>query len=182
MNIWSRFTTFALAGIIVAITAGGIYYFTLKQQLHAAERRPALTVGGKFPAFSGVDVLGMKWEPGKDARCRVIRITEDSCPYCGKDKPEYAKILAAARRASCEVIEIAPRGNGMAYEPRSGVVQIKFVDTDVGGVLHPFITPQTVIVDGDWTVKANRRGIYDRRAVARSLAVLDAYAVQEISH
>lgn len=175
MNAWSRLATCGLAGVFIINAAATVGYFVLHWQLHKAQPRASLTVGEKFPFLSGVDVRGEKWEP-QDARCRVIRITDDSCSFCNRDKPSYGAILEVASRASCEVIEVAPQAGGLAYEPHPGVVQLKFVDSDVGSVLYPFVTPQTIIVDQNWTVKMTRRGMFDGRSLASAMEALRALA------
>lgn len=93
-----------------------------------------------------------------------------------RDKPSYEKVLQAARAASCEIIELAPTAGKMSEDNRPGVVQLKFVDVDVGAVLAPFATPQTVILDANWAQKFNRRGAFDDKALAENLSVLTAIA------
>ena len=139
-----------------------------------------MEMGAGVPAFSGVDVGGAKWE-SKGAPCRVIRITDDHCAFCKKDKPSYAKLVEAARRSSCEVIEVAPRAGSMAYDPRPGIVQLKFVDADLGSVVGSFVTPQTVIVDKDWKLLANRRGIFDEKSLNSTVALLESVAAGKTS-
>jgi hypothetical protein len=140
--------------------------------VQSAKPQPVLAVGKEFPLFSGVDIQGDKWAP-RDAPCRLIRIADDRCAYCKKDQPSYDKVLDAARHAACEIIEMAPQAGGMAYDPRPGVVQLKFIDVDVGSVLFPFVTPQTVILDRNWSVRMTKRGIFNDQSLASSLALLE---------
>ena len=172
MKVWSRIATWSLVGLITANVAGAACYIVLQKQLLRSRRpQPSLAVGEQFPAFSGVDVRGARWE-SKNPPCRVIRIADDSCAYCKKDKPSYEKFVDAARRASCEVVEMSPRAGGMADNPRPGIVQLKYVDADVGAPLFPFVTPQTIILDRDWSVKWTRRGIFDDKSLAASISLL----------
>jgi hypothetical protein len=173
MKGWSTIATWGLAGFMALNIAGTGYYFYLKQQTVKTREPQVVELGSQFPAFSGVEVGGAKWAAA-DAPCRVIRVTDDNCAYCKKDQPNYTKVLAAARQASCEVIEVAPRAGSMSVDPRPGVVQLKFVDADIGSVLAPFATPHTVILGRDWTLKWNRRGMMDDKALASGLAAINA--------
>jgi hypothetical protein len=175
MKIWSRIAGWGLAGLITLNIAGTAYYFVLQQQIRQVQPKPSMVVGDHFPPLSGTDVQGVKWWAG-NAPCRVVRIADDRCPYCEKDKPSYEKLVDAAQRTSCEVIEIAPQAGGMAYDPRPGVVQLKYVDADVGSALYPFATPQTIILDRDWSVRMTRRGMFDEQSLASTLALLETFS------
>lgn len=175
MKNWSRIAGWGLAGLITLNIAGAAYYFVLQSQIRGAQPKPSMVAGSIFPEFSGTDVMGSKWTAGA-APCRVIRITDDRCPYCEKDKPSYEKLVEAARNTSCEVIELAPQAGGMAHDPRPGVVQLKYVDADVGSVLYPFATPQTIILDRDWSVRMTRRGMFDEQSLASTLALLETFS------
>lgn len=168
---WSRLGAWTLLGLMVINVGGTAVHFLLNARAEKLRAPRVIGTGSSFPAFSGVDIHGVAWR-AKDAPCRVIRITDDNCAFCKKDKPAYASFVEAARRASCEVIEIAPMAGKMAADPRPGVVQLKFVDADIGSVVAPFATPQTVIVDGSWNLKWNRRGIFDDLSLADGMAVL----------
>jgi hypothetical protein len=175
MKKWSKIASMALVALIAINIAATAYYFVQIRQIRQAKPRASLAESRKFPMFSGIDLKGSKWKAG-DAPCRVIRITDDHCAFCKKDKPSYEKIIAAARNASCEIIEMAPNAGAMAYDPRPGIVQLKFVDSDIGSVLYPFVTPQTIILDRDWTVKMTRRAIFDEKSLAAGLAILGSWS------
>jgi hypothetical protein len=64
----------------------------------------------------------------------------------------------------------------MAYDPRPGVVQLKYVDADIGSALFPFVTPQTIILDADWSVRMTRRGVFDESSLASSIALLGTFS------
>lgn len=168
---WSKLGARALVGLMALnITAATCYFFL--QERTRKVRQPVVTdVGSAFPSFSGVDVTGVRWEAG-DVPCRVIRVTDDNCSYCQKDKPSYRAFLDAAKGASCEIIELSPKAGHMAEDPRPGVVQLKFVDADVGSALSPFVTPHTVILDNSWSMKWNRRGVFDQESLAAAIAVV----------
>src|SRR5690606_31447194 len=171
MTKWSRVAAWTLVGLMITNIASAACYFILQKELRQTREPPPAVMGSVFPVFSGVDVQGQKWE-SHDAPCHVLRITDDSCSFCKKDKPSYDAFLDAARQASCEIIELAPRAGGMTYYPRPGVVQLKFVDADVGAALFPFATPHTVILDRKWTLQSSRRGIFDEKSLASSVALL----------
>lgn len=151
--------------------AGTISFIVLKGLVREARPQSSLTDGDTFPRLFGVDVNGNAWEPS-DVPCRLVRITDDQCSYCKRDKPSYEKVLDAARQASCEIIEVAPKAGGMAYDPRPGIVQLKFVGGDIGSALYPFVTPQTIILDRDWTVKMTKRGVFDEDSLSDGLKLL----------
>lgn len=177
MKKWQlRIATWGLVAFAIVNISGTVAFFVLQEKVRTARRQPSLTEGAVFPAFSGVDVQGVSWESG-DVPCRIIRITDDNCEFCKTDKPFYGQVLDAARRASCELIELAPRAGGMAHDPRGGVVQLKFVDTDIGSLLFPFATPQTIIVDQDWRVRMTNRGVLNEMSVARAIALLREISV-----
>jgi hypothetical protein len=171
MKRQSKILVSVAVGITLANIAGAASYFVLKREVMQAQAGSALRVGETFSAFSGIDVNGVKWTP-RDSPCRVIRVSDDNCSYCKQDQPSYDSILSMAVAASCEVIEMAPKAGTLAYDPRPGVVQIKYVDTDVGEALFPFVTPQTIILDHDWKVWMNRRGMYDEESLADAIMLL----------
>jgi thiol-disulfide isomerase/thioredoxin len=175
MKIWSRISTCALTGLIAANVGAAASHFVLNNKIQNAKPEAQLTEHNRLPFKSGVDVRGVKWE-ARDTPCRIVRIADDHCPYCKKDKPSYEKLVDAARRASCEIIEIAPQANGMAYDPRPDIVQLKFVDADIGEMLWPFATSQTIILDRDWSVKMTHRGTFDDRSLTDSLALLGSFS------
>ncbi len=172
-SIWSGVFKYALIGVMTINIAGTAWYLVQRNQLRGLQKPPASVEGSKFPAFAGVDLKGVKWQP-QDAPCRVVRITDDDCVYCMKDKPAYTTILDAARAASCEIIEMSPRAGRMAEDKRPGVVQLKFVDTNIAPAIFPFATPQTLILNRDWVVDWSRRGILDEKALALGLSALRA--------
>lgn len=176
MNGLLKAASWAVAGLVVVNACAGVGYLLVERQLESA-RRPAMSaIGGKFPAFSGVDVSGQRWV-ATDAPCRIVRVTADSCEFCGIDKPAYEALLDVAREARCEVIELSPRAGQMARNERLAVVQLSFVDTDLGSVLAPFVAPQTIILDGAWTMKWIGRGMFSENTLASSMATVRSLAV-----
>jgi hypothetical protein len=173
MRRWSLVVSWLLVGATILNIAGVATYFLLKEEIRQAKPRPTLRRGDSFPRFSGIDLQGLEWI-SRDAPCRVIRISDDNCSYCRQDKAFYDAILGAAAEASCEAIEIAPTAGGMAEDLRPGVVQLRFVDTDVGAVLFPFVTPQTIVLDQGWTVRKTIRGALDENSRADTIALLRA--------
>ena len=179
MKRWSSIAAWGLVVLIALNSVGTVCYFLLRGQLQTARSAQTLAEGDRFPKFSGMDVRGTSWEP-RTASCHVIRIAEDHCGYCKKDKPSYDRLLDAARRDSCEIIEIAPAADGMAYDPRPGVVQLKYVNADIGSVLFPFVTPQTIILDSNWSVKMTRRGVFNDESLASSVALLNTLSAPRV--
>ena len=171
MKDWSKIAAWGLVGIMAVNIAGAAYFIVLQRQMRGARPQATLSDDTRFPVLSGIDVRGVSWV-ASNSPCHVIRIADDHCSYCKKDKPSYDQIVKEARASSCEVIEISPQAGGLAYDPRPGIVQLKFVDADIGSVLFPFVTPQTVILDKNWTVKMTRRGVFTDQALASSVALL----------
>lgn len=160
-----------LGGMMAINAFGAAYYFVLRAQARQVRKPPVHDIETSIPSFSGVDLRGAKWDPG-DAPCRVIRVTDDDCAFCKKDRSSYAALLDVARRASCEVVEFAPKSGQLKPDSRPGVIQLKFVDADVGYFLFPFGTPHTLILDGKWALKWSRRGIFDAESLAEATALL----------
>lgn len=167
----------ALVGLMIVNLSAGAYHVHLQRATAGVKRGVPFVAGEAIPRFSGVDISGNKWSPAY-APCRVIRLTEDDCVYCKKDRPSYSALIEAALRFSCEVIELSPKAGGMTADPRKGVVQLKFVDSDVGSAMFPFLTPTTLVVDGNWVLKWGRRGMFDEVSLAEGIAALDALGGQ----
>lgn len=177
MSMRWRLATFLLAGTTAANIAGTACYFLLHETVQKATPQPTLMVGSRFPKFTGIDLQDVKWVSQDDAPCRVVRITDDDCSYCRQDRPYYDSILTEAVEASCEIIEMAPRAGGMKHDPRPGVVQLKYVDSDLAAAIFPFATPQTIVIDRDWSVRVNKRGAFDKKSLARTIALLRSISV-----
>lgn len=171
MKSIGRLAVAMLTGLIAVNIAGIAYYFNLNSQRLKVRPEPTLGEGDRMSALAGVDLQGRNWN-APDAPCHIIRITDDRCEYCAKDAPSYETIVEAARRAACGVVEISPHADGMAVDERQGVIQLKFVDGDIGGFLFPFVTPQTLVVDRSWSVRMTRRGAFDDPSLARMLTLL----------
>lgn len=177
MKGWFRFCTRAMVGLMAVNIIAAACYFLLQERVRKLRQPVVAEAGSAFPAFSGIDVAGARWK-ARDVPCRVIRVTDDKCSYCRKDKPSYAAFLDAARSASCEVIELSARAGQMAEDPRPGVVQLEFIDTDVGPALFPFATPHTVILDNAWSIQWNRRGMFDEESLEAGIAVVRELAAK----
>lgn len=162
-----------LVGLMVVNLSAGAYHIHLQRSAVGVKRGVPFTAGESIPEFSGVDISGNTWTAA-DAPCRVIRLTDDDCVYCRKDKPSYTALIEAARRSACEVIEISPKAGRMTADSRPGVVQLKFVDADVGSAIFPFLTPTTLVVDGNWKLKWGKRGVFNDKSLAEGIAALNA--------
>lgn len=128
-------------------------------------------LGEVTPIISGVEVDGSQWH-SQPASCRVIRVTEDDCQYCRSDEASYAAFRQAATQVSCEILEIAPRAGDMRKDARDGVVQLKYIDVDIGPSMFPLMTPMTFILDGNWKVKWMRRGTFSELALEDGIRAL----------
>lgn len=130
-----------------------------------------LDLGKVSRIASGVKVDGSRWH-ATPASCRIIRVTSDDCPFCRSDETAYAALRRAARQVRCEVVEIAPRAGDMKENARDGVVQLKYIDADMGASIFPLITPMTFILDGNWEVKWMRRGAFSESALEDGIRAL----------
>jgi hypothetical protein len=179
VRILSKIVTLGLIGLIALNIAGTAWYVMLQHEIRSAKPTASLAEGSKFQLLSGIDVQGAAWK-SHDASCRVIRVTDDYCAFCKKDAPSYDKIVDAARRSSCEIIEISPLAQTMAANPRSGITQLQFVSGDIGTLLYPFVTPQTIVVDKDWYVKMTKRGGFDEQSLSDALSLIAAMSVPRL--
>lgn len=164
---WRALLTVAITINVIGVV--GLHY--LNAELRAARARLAPDPNKGFPRFEGVDMEGNWWVPSGGS-CLVVRMTDDACAYCKKDAPAYESVLSAASSASCEVVEIAPNAGAVGYSPHAGIVQLKYVDSDLSQVMFPFVTPQTVILDRNWSIRLVRRGTFDRKSLATAVDVI----------
>ena len=116
------------------------------------------------------------------ASCFVIRVTADSCPYCQRDREPYTQLARQASLAGCRVIAVAPRAGQMAPNPLEPGVQLQYVDMKVGRTLNPFMTPQTIVLDGRGRMAWQRQGAMDMQDVGEALSTLDAMRKESSWH
>lgn len=128
-----------------------------------------------IPRFHGTDLVGNDWHPSA-APCRVLRLTADSCEFCVKDRPSYESLVEVARRASCEIVEVSPRVGEMAEVPRPGIVQLKYISQDLA---RPWFTPETIILDRDFSVKWSRLGVLSGKSLRDAKAVLKSLSAPQ---
>lgn len=157
----------ALATVVNVILLGG--YLSLRNAADVYNPRYA------FPEIVGIRLDGTRM-PARSAQCYVIRITADACPYCKKDQPNYSQIVRTARDVGCHVVAVAPRAGGMAPIPDQQDGQLKFVPMNLGEVLSPFLTPQTIVLDEARRVVFQRQGAFDDPALREALAVIRRFA------
>jgi hypothetical protein len=142
-------------------------YFMLRSELQAASEKPV-----SIPPLSGVELSGRHWA-SRDAPCHVLRITADECPHCKADRVSYDKLVQTAVERGCEVIEVAPRAGDLSDAHRPELVQLKYVDVDLGLAVVPYVTPHTLVLDRNWAVRWKRRGeLSDQTAIQGSNAIL----------
>lgn len=175
MKNWTKVATTALFIVMGAnvVLAGG--YLLQKRQLARDQQYSRQPGANRMPAIAGVAVSGDLWK-SSGAGCHMVRVTEDSCAYCRKDRPNYERLIETALQANCEVIEVAPRAGKLALDVRPGVVQMKFVTTDLGPAVYPFVTPQTVLLNENWEVAYIRRGMFSEQALGDATAAIRSLA------
>jgi hypothetical protein len=61
----------------------------------------------------------------------------------------------------------------------SNVVQLQFVDMNLGRVIYPFLTPQTILLDRNGRVKWQRQGSLDERSLEQGLQAIGGLRQKE---
>lgn len=166
----SRIISRALALAIAINVALGVTHLVLAHELSTHGRGETLALR------SGVTVTGERWSGVPSAPCHILRMTSDNCEFCKDDEVAYARLRAAAARSHCQVVEVAPTAGMLTEDAREGVVQLRYIDHDLGTLIEPFITPHTIILDSEQSVKWMRRGTFDQSALTEAIAEIDALA------
>lgn len=81
------------------------------------------------------------------SRCHLIRITNDSCPYCKDDYDIFRRLAERARHQSCSVVAVSPQAGRMALVPNAPYEQLRYVSLAFGRTIDSSFTPQTMIAD-----------------------------------
>jgi hypothetical protein len=171
VKCWPRIATTALLGIMLCNFALATGFFVQRRHLDHVREYSPLKGADRVPPVSGIDVNGALWQ-SKAAKCHVLRVTDDGCTFCRRDLPNYQRLIAVARDMSCEIIEIAPQAGRLGRDPRPGIVQMKYVTAALGPAVYPFVTPETVVLDKDWSVRYIRRGMFDEETLDDAIEVL----------
>jgi len=125
-----------------------------------------------FPLPSGYLLDKRYYIPSSAAPCHLIRIYAKGCQYCLLDKPLYAQLAQQAEKVGCEMVVIAPRAKEAELYNDSRVVQLQYIDMKFGQALNPFITPQTILLDGSGRVVRFEKGAMDNSSVAHAIDAL----------
>ena len=115
MRIWrigERVCRIAVVALILASVAEVIFFVALRNggSLYSAR--------DSFPVPSGY-LLDSKFMPAKAARCYLIRISSDTCPYCRLDQGRYIQVVQEAQRTGCETIILAPVSGEMKLDRKA---------------------------------------------------------------
>jgi hypothetical protein len=124
-----------------------------------------------FPALAGIGIDDARRE-GRQASCHVIRITADNCRYCAFDQTRYARFAEVAERTGCDVVSVAPFAGAMARKAGEERQQLKFVSMELGEVIYPFATPQTIVLDASRRVRWHRYGMFDDASLEEGLTLV----------
>lgn len=162
---WRAFLILGLVGVLACNAVLAAHIFALKRELYGHGLDAVVSL------ISGVRIDGERWVSSQSA-CHVIRFTADECPYCRSDEAAYAAFINAARQASCEIVELAPKAGGIRERSREGVVQLKFIDQDLGPSIFPLVTPQTIVLNRDRAVKWMRRGAFSASSLDEGITVI----------
>jgi hypothetical protein len=163
-------------GLIVALVVLSILELGL---IYALRRVSGLySAGEKFPALSGY-LLNQRFWVAPSVPCQLLRVTSDGCPYSVLDQRQYWALLQRAREAGCLTVVVAPRNGDVELNEDSNVVQLQFVDMNLGRVIYPFLTPQTILLDRNGRVKWQRQGSLDERSLEQGLQAIGGLRQKE---
>jgi hypothetical protein len=149
--------------VIVALLFGS---FAWLKQIDGVYR-----TGQTIPLGAGlaVDLTHVEVPVG---RCLLVRVTADQCPYCKQDQPQYAQLKAKALEANCGIVAVGPREGALGTSSPVDTLSLQYVDFEFGRALMPFLTPQTLVVDGSRRLLWQRQGALNDNDVSSALRTL----------
>lgn len=158
-----------LIGVLLVVNVM-LYWYVFKS------RRSSALYGDssiQFPVPDGRLRDGNRATSSRDARCYIVRVGTEHCPYCRKDHDMYAQLVLAGVRVGCRPVSLSPTA---AQKPEPIVVeseaQLTFVNFQFGRVLMPFGTPQTILINGTGHVLWEADGAMDNRKLDDGLRAL----------
>lgn len=125
-----------------------------------------------FPLPSGYS-LDSRYVAPTSARCSLLRVTADTCPYGRQDRAQYTRLVDEAERVGCRTLAIAPIAGQMAPTEEGPSIQLQFIEMNLGRALDPFLTPQTILLDGEGRVKWQRQGAMNDLELELALEALE---------
>lgn len=155
-------------GIVALIVVSALelgLFFTLRggANLYSTHER--------FPVPSGY-LLDNRYMAPTAARCYLVRVSSDSCPYCRLDQGQYTRLVQQAQETGCETIILAPVAGEMKLRENSPSMQLQYVDMTLGHALKPLVTPETILLDGRGRPTWQEEGAIDERALEQALHAL----------
>jgi hypothetical protein len=125
-----------------------------------------------FPSLAGFASNRQRYIPAVTP-CVLVRVSSDSCNYCRVDQPFYRRFVEQVRHAGCESFIVSPKSGQLNFQGDAwGTIHLRFVDYRLGRILVPFVTPQTILLDGDGHIRWYREGTMDQKALAKALREL----------
>jgi hypothetical protein len=153
--------------VLVVINAFELAFF------FAIHRRAGLYgADDQFPLPSGY-LLNKRYKASGGAPCYLLRVSSKDCPYCRLDQSQYARLVQEAQKVGCETIVMAPEAGAAELYNDSRVVQLQYIDMKFGRALNPFMTPETILLDGRGRVVWSRWGAMDNPSLADAIHALD---------
>jgi len=125
-----------------------------------------------FPPPSGY-ALDSRYVAPASARCSLLRVTADTCPFGRQDRAQYMRLVDKSRSVGCRTVAIAPIAGQMVPTEDGPSIQLQFVDMGFGRALDPFLTPQTILLDGQGRVRWQRQGAMDDLELVLALEALE---------
>lgn len=122
-----------------------------------------------FPLPSGY-LLNKDFLAAEAAPCFLIRISADGCPYCRLDQVQYDQLVQRAQKRHCQTIVLPPKTGDIRPSNNSGgILQLQYVNMKFGRVVNPFMTPETILLDGTGGMIWEREGVMDKGSLSDAL-------------
>lgn len=103
------------------------------------------------------------------APCFLIRVSSDGCPYCRLDQGQYTALVHKVQGVGCKTIIVAPKVGQIKSNGNRGVLQLQYVNMKFGEALNPYMTPETILLDGEDRILWDREGSMDDRGLSSAI-------------
>ncbi|HEX3746748.1 MAG TPA: hypothetical protein VHW09_22575 [Bryobacteraceae bacterium] len=86
------------------------------------------------------------------------------------DRSRYEQLRAQAQKVGCRSILLAPKAGQIApKEDTDRKTLLQFVDLNFGRTLNPYMTPQTLLLDGLGEIIWEQEGSIDESALSAGI-------------
>lgn len=129
--------------------------------------------GIRVPLNSGFAVDGSRVVVSS-ARCVILRITSDNCPFCSQDRQHFDAILALADRKACVAVALGPWPGDITMTSVAPSVPMQYIDLATAAAIAPVVTPQTLLLDASRRIVWFKQGALSESDARRASQALDA--------